>query len=87
VRAVPLAEKEGAKVYEASPENAYSGDYPLARFLYVYINKPAERPLDPLTREFIKLALAQEGQQVVLKDGYFPITTSIAAEELPKLGK
>src|SRR5437762_1913597 len=34
VRAVPLAETEGGKCYEADPDNAYAGTYPLARFLY-----------------------------------------------------
>ena len=85
VRAVPLAEKEGGKCYEADPDNAYSGSYPLSRFLFVYINKAPGKPLDPLTREFVKLILSREGQEVVIKDGYFPITAPIAKEELNKV--
>jgi phosphate transport system substrate-binding protein len=85
VRAVPLAEKEGAKCYDADPDNAYAGSYPLARFLYVYINKAPGKPLDPLTREFVKLVLSKEGQEVVIKDGYFPIPASIAKEELNRV--
>ena len=85
VRPVPLAEKEGAKCYEADPENAYAGTYPLARFLYVYVNKAPGKPLDPLTREFVKLIVSKEGQEVVIKDGYFPIPASIAKEELSKV--
>ena len=85
VRTVPLAEKEGAKCYEADPDNAYAGTYPLARFLYVYINKAPGKPLDPLTREFVKLVVSREGQEVVIKDGYFPIPASIAKEELNKV--
>ena len=85
VRAVPLAEKEGGKCYEADPDNAYSGSYPLARFLYVYVNKAPGKALDPLTREFVKLVLSKEGQEVVVKDGYFPIPASIAKEELGKI--
>src|SRR6266571_1681817 len=85
VRAVPLAEKEGAKCYEADPDNAYTGAYPLARFLYVYVNKAPAKPLDPVTREFVKLMVSKEGQEVVIKDGYFPIPASIAKEELGKI--
>ena len=85
VRAVPLAEKEGAKCYEADPDNAYAGAYPLARFLYVYVNKAPAKPLDPVTREFVKLMVSKEGQEVVIKDGYFPIPASIAKEELNKI--
>jgi phosphate transport system substrate-binding protein len=85
VRAVPLAEKEGAKCQEADPDNAYAGTYPLARFLYVYVNKAPGKPLEPLTREFVKLIMSKEGQDAVIKDGYFPIPASIAKEELAKV--
>ena len=85
VRPVALAEKEGGKCVDATAENAYSGEYPLARFLYVYVNRPPGKPLDPLTREFAKLVLSREGQQVVVKDGYFPIPASVVKEELAKL--
>jgi phosphate transport system substrate-binding protein len=85
VRAVPLAEKEGGKCYEADPDNAYAGTYPLSRFLYVYVNKAPGKPLDPLTREFVKLVMSKEGQEVVIKDGYFPIPATIAKEELSKV--
>jgi phosphate transport system substrate-binding protein len=85
VRAVPLAEKAGAKCEEATADNAYSGAYPLSRFLYVYINKAPGKPLDPLTLEFAKLILSKEGQEAVVKDGYFPIPAQIAKEELSKI--
>jgi phosphate transport system substrate-binding protein len=85
VRAVPLAEKEGAKCVEAEAENAYNGTYPLARFLYVYVNKAPGKPLDPLTREFVKLIMSKDGQEGVIKDGYFPVPASVAKEELSKV--
>jgi len=85
VRAVPLSEKDGGKCVEATADNAYSGAYPLARFLYVYVNKAPSKTLDPLTREFVKLMLSKDGQQDVVKDGYFPIPGSIAKEELNRI--
>ena len=85
VRAVPLAEKEGDKCYDADQDNAYAGSYPLSRFLYVYVNRAPGKPLDPLTREFVKLVLSKEGQEVVVKDGYFPIPAPIVKEELGKI--
>lgn len=84
-RAVPLAEQAGARCVEATAENAYAGTYPLARFLYVYINRAPGKALDPLTREFIKLILSKEGQEVVIKDGFFPIPASAADEDLKKV--
>jgi phosphate transport system substrate-binding protein len=85
VRAVPLAEKQGGSCVEATADNAYAATYPLARFLYVYVNKAPGKPLDPLTREFTKLMLAKDGQSDVIKDGYFPIPATIAKEELNKI--
>ena len=85
VRAVPLSEKDGGKCVEAEADNAYNGSYPLARFLYVYINKAPGKALDPMTREFVKLVVSKDGQEAVIKDGYFPIPASIAKEELAKV--
>ena len=85
VRAVPLAQKDGDKCHEATPDESYAGTYPLARFLFVYINKAPGKPLEPVTREFAKLIMSKEGQEVVVKDGYFPIPAQIAKEELNKI--
>jgi len=85
VRAVPVAEKEGGKCVEATAENSYSGSYPLARFLFVYVNRAPGKPLDPLMREFVRFMFTKEGQEAVIKDGYFPVPNSIAKEELKKV--
>ena len=85
VKAVPLSEKDGGKCVEAMADNAYSGAYPMARFLFVYINKAPGKALDPLTREFTKVIVSREGQEGVIKDGYFPVPASIAKEELSKI--
>jgi phosphate transport system substrate-binding protein len=85
VRAVPLTEKDGGPCVEATAENSYSGAYPLSRFLYVYVNRAPGKPLDPLVREFARLMLSRQGQEAVVKDGYFPIPASVAKEELAKV--
>lgn len=86
VRAVPLSAKKGGKCIEADAANAYTGEYPLARFLYLYVNYNPKTGLDPLRAEFIKMIFTKNGQEVVIKDGYFPITKKIADEELAKVG-
>jgi phosphate transport system substrate-binding protein len=85
VRAVPLTEKDGGKCVDATADNSYNGSYPLARFLYVYVNKAPGKPLDPLVREFVRLVLSRDGQEEVIKDGYFPIPAAIAKEESNKV--
>lgn len=76
VRTVPLAREEGQPYVEATPENAVSGQYPLARFLFVYVNKKPNEPLPPLEREFLQMVLSKQGQQTVVKDGYIPLPAS-----------
>ena len=85
VKAVPLTKKEGKPFVEATNENAIEGKYPLARFLYVYVNKHPNKPLPPLELEFIKMVLSKVGQEVVVKDGYIPMPASVAEKELAKL--
>jgi phosphate transport system substrate-binding protein len=86
VRIVPLSVDEGEEAFDATAENAYSGDYPLARFLYIYLNKNPNEALDPLRAEFIKYVLCKEGQEAVIKDGFFPISKGIADANLQAAG-
>ena len=76
---------DGGEAVQATPANALSGEYPLSRYLYVYINKKPDQPLSPLEREFIRLILSKEGQEVVAKDGYVSVSAEVAAIELTKL--
>jgi len=62
-----------------------AGDYPLSRYLYLYVNKAPNQPLDPLVREFVTYVLSQEGQRTVVKDGYLPLSAEIAQEELARI--
>ncbi len=86
VRAVPLSADAGAEVFEATAENGISGDYPLSRFLLVYINKHPNRELDPVTREFIKMVYSKQGQEVVDRDGYVPLPAPVIERVLVQLG-
>lgn len=86
VNAIALGKAEDA-LFAPSYENCLSGDFPLSRFLYVYVNKNPEKPMDQLTLEFLKFVLAKEGQEVVVKDGYYPMTAEIAAEVLGMISK
>lgn len=85
VRAIPLSAKTGQEFTPATPENAYTGEYPMARFLYVYVAHRPGSDLDPLRREFIRYIFSKEGQLDVVKDGYFPITAEIAKQTFETL--
>jgi len=84
VKALDLAGKDGVFA-KAEASDVYAGKYPLARFLMIYVNQAPGRPLDPLVREFLRMVLSKDGQEVVVKDGYLPLTKAIFEQEHGKL--
>ncbi len=85
VRTVALAQKEGAEFVGTETADVLSGRYPLARFLYVYLNRAPGKPVDPLVREFARFVLSANGQGIVVKDGYIPIPLEVQRAELARL--
>ena len=85
VKVVPLSETDNGPVSSGSYQDVVDKKYPLSRFLFLYVNKGPGKPLDPLVREFVKLVLSREGQEVVVKDGYLPLTPGIVREETARL--
>ncbi|MBB1318366.1 phosphate ABC transporter substrate-binding protein PstS family protein [Shewanella sp. SR43-4] len=85
VKAVAIS-KKGDKFIEASAANAADGTYPLSRYLYVYVNKHPNKDLSPMDREFLRFVLSKQGQQIVEKDGYVPLPTSVISKDLEKVG-
>lgn len=86
VRAVPLSVFFGGKCYDTSVESVLAGKYPLARYLYIYVNKKPGEALDAPRAEFIKYILSRDGQTQTEKGGYYPITEEIREAESQKLG-
>jgi len=82
VRAIPLSKKDDGKYIEATPDKAVTGEYPLSRFLYVYVNKAPNKPLQPLEREFVKMVMSKTGQTVVVKDGFVPLPKNVVEDVL-----
>jgi phosphate transport system substrate-binding protein len=79
---VPLAASEGEAFVPVTPEHAYTGDYPLSRFLNLAVNYKPGSTLDPLRAEYIKYIYSRQGQEDVVKEGYYPVTAEIARVQL-----
>ena len=65
----------------------HSGHYPLDRYLYLYGRVVSGKPFDPFVKEYMKMLLSKEGQQIVSDDphGYIPLSPLEAAEDLAML--
>jgi len=66
--------------------SSLSGKYPIARYLYVYVNRKPGQPLDALRAEFVKYILSKDGQEQTERSGFFPITNEIRESDMNKLG-
>ena len=85
VKAIALGKKKDDAQYEPTYANVMAGKYPLGRMLYINVVKEPNRPLPTLVKEFLKFALSKEGQEIVIKDGYLPLTADLVKKELAKL--
>lgn len=86
VRVVPLAANAGEPFLAPTLENIASHRYPLSRYVYIFVNRAPGKALEPKTKEFLKLVLSREGQQIVAAEGVFiPLTPQTVREELAKL--
>lgn len=85
---VKLLELKGAdgKCYKPNATDAASGNYPLARFLYVYVNRNPNQAMDPLRAEFVRYVYSKQGQQDVIRAGFFPLPKAIADQDLKAFG-
>jgi phosphate transport system substrate-binding protein len=86
VRVVPLAGTDG-RFCAPTTENVRSHQYPLSRFLYIYVNKPPRQPFGGPAAEFLRFLLSREGQQVVADGGNIPLDAATVNEGRRGLAK
>ncbi|WP_368643792.1 PstS family phosphate ABC transporter substrate-binding protein [Vibrio sp. HB236076] len=85
VRFLPISQ-DGIHYVSPTRDNIINERYPLSRYLYLYINKAPNKPLSPIMAQFIRYVYSIEGQAVVSKEGYVPISVKLAEQELNKVG-
>jgi phosphate transport system substrate-binding protein len=77
VRAVARRHAESGRLHPPSAESVLSGDYPLSRSLYLYVNRPPGLPLPGPERAFLALVLSDAGQAVVEELGFVPLPEAV----------
>ncbi len=83
VRAIEIRGADG-ECY--STDDAPTGAYAIARFLYVYMNVDPNAQMEPLRAEFVRYVYSQAGQEAVVRAGFFPVTAAIADLDLEAFG-
>ena len=85
VRLLPLAATSESRVSHGGP-----GDlYPLAGGIHIMVNRAPGKPLEPWLKEYLRLALSKEGQEIIASmtktDGFIPLDPQDVPRELAKL--
>jgi phosphate transport system substrate-binding protein len=89
-KVVPLAYKDGAAFVTPSYDAIKAGQYPLASYLRLYVDRAPGKPLDPFVAEYARMVLSREGQEIIAagrdsEQGFVPLEASAATSELEKL--
>lgn len=85
VRLLPLSEASEGKISRGGP-----GDlYPLAGGIHLMVNRAPGKPLEAWIREYLRLALSKEGQEIIssmtASDGFIPLDPQDIPAELKKV--
>lgn len=81
-----LALSAGGDAFTPSRESLSKGNYPLARGVYIDVNRKPDTPLDARVKEFLSFILSEEGQDLVRRQGdYLPLSENTAQEQRKKL--
>lgn len=86
IKVLAIAESNKSKAVELTPENVANRSYPLVRDAFFYVNKAPDQPLDPIVREFMRYCLSREGQETIVRAGYYyPLSKEYLLEQRKKL--
>jgi len=86
IKPIALAETDGGPYVMPGKSSFQDRSYPLARNIYIYLNRAPGHALDPKLHEFLRYVLSREGQEILARDGnYLPLTAQVVREQLAKL--
>jgi phosphate transport system substrate-binding protein len=86
IKPIALAARDGGPYVAPTKASFQDRSYPLVRNIYLYLNRPPGKALDPKLKEFLRYVLSREGQEIVVSNGnYLPLTAEIVREQLAKL--
>jgi phosphate transport system substrate-binding protein len=87
VKTIGVTPGEWGKPMRGTREDVQSGRYPYDRFVYVYVRRGPNAPMDPLVKEYLRMVLSKEGQEAIASGakGYLPLNPTELAAELAKL--
>jgi phosphate transport system substrate-binding protein len=89
VKVIPLKNTETGTAVQPDAASIANGNYPLDRFIYMYVRVGKGMPPDAFALEYMRTVLSDEGQRIIAADaaGYIPLNAPELAQERAKLGQ
>ena len=85
LKALPISAQAGGPAVPPLPAHILDGSYPISRSLFIYVDRAPGKPLPSLVQEFLRFALSREGQEILARQGFVPLSAARAQAELKKL--
>ncbi|WP_038495380.1 PstS family phosphate ABC transporter substrate-binding protein [Collimonas arenae] len=87
LKQVVIVSEDGRTETRGSRQDVSSSIYPYGRYVYFYLQRVPGQPLDPVAKEYLRMVLSRQGQQIIASqpDGYIPLTAAEVSTELRKL--
>jgi phosphate transport system substrate-binding protein len=80
-RPLALSATNAGPYFLPTQQNCLAGKYPLARFLYVYVNKKPGSTLNATTGHFLGFICSKQGQETSAKEGNYPLNADVSVKE------
>jgi phosphate transport system substrate-binding protein len=85
VKTLSLSKRANYPTYKPCKKEIKSGEYPLTRFFYIYLDVPPNQPIPTMFYEFCKFVLSYEGQKIVIRTGGLALSPQQIGTELSKI--
>ena len=82
VKTLKVSKSKQHPGFAPNATNIPSGDYPYARYLYIYLDKRPDSTLPLFLQEFVKYIFSRQGQRTALYKGSFPLSPTEIGNQL-----
>lgn len=87
LRQLAIVSEDGGGETRGSRQEVAAGSYPYGRYVYFYLRREPGKTLDPVAKEYLRLVLSRQGQEIIASQagGYIPLSATEVRAELRKL--
>ena len=87
VKVIGVTSGEWGNPMHGARDEILRGRYPYDRFVYVYVRRAPNAPIDPFVKEYLRMVFSREGQDIIAADakGYLPLNPAELEAELARL--